>query len=291
MASSKKSSNGRSPLVNQQSQITAFFRKKPESSSSPSNSPSPTLSKQKPNPKEAMPTPSPSPITPSPLQSKRKPVLVISPNLGSSSTGKPSSDKKCHGAEVVDRRIKVYWPLDKCWYEGSVKSFDKISGKHLVQYDDAEEEMLNLSVEKIEWIEEPAKKKLRRLRRISLVEDEEDDLKELEDEGVDDLKELDDDSDDEDWGEKVGNEILEDDDGLEDLDLEVEEEKCGRTGVGKKMSSRKRNASEGEHTVPVATKKNKIDGELKNGVSKVSPSGSAKKLIEPTNGTSTYSKQ
>lgn len=217
-------------------------------------------------------------------------MLVISPNLGPSSSVKPSSDKKTHGAEVVDRRVKVYWPLDKCWYEGSVKSFDKISGKHLVQYDDAEEEMLDLSVEKVEWIEEPAKKKPRRLRRLSLVEDEEDDLKELEDEGADDLKELDDDSDDEDWGEKVENEMLEDDDGLEDLEVEVEDEKCGRAGVGKKMSSRKRNASEGEQTVPVASKKNKIGGELKNSVSKVSPSSSAKKLTEPTNGTSTYSK-
>ncbi|KAL8527225.1 hypothetical protein ACS0TY_005198 [Phlomoides rotata] len=291
MAPSKKSSNGRSPLVNQQSQITKFFCKKPESSSSPSDSPSLTLSKQKPNPKgTATPSPSPSTITPSPLQTKRKPVLVISPNLGSSSTGKPSSDKKSYGAEVVDRRVKVYWPLDKCWYEGSVRSFDKISGKHLVQYDDAEEEMLNLSVEKIEWIEEPAKKKFRRLRRFTLVEDDEDGLKELEDEGADDLKEVDDDSDDEDWGEKVENEILEDDDGLEDLDLEVEEEKCGSASasVGK-MSSRKRNVSEGEQTVPVAMKKNKIGVELKNSVSKVSPSGSEKKLIEPTNGTSTYS--
>lgn len=288
MAPSKKSSNGRSPLVNQQSQITKFFCKKPESSSSPSNSPSPTLSKLKPNPNAtATPSPGPSPITPSSLQSKRKPVLVISPNLGPSSSGKPSSEKKTHGAEVVDRRIKVYWPLDKCWYEGSVKSFDKISGKHLVQYDDSEEEMLDLSVEKVEWIEEPAKKKPRRLRRISLVEDEDDDLKELDDEGVNDLKELDDDSDDEDWGEKV-----EDDDGLEDLEVEVEveDEKCGRSGAGKKMSSRKRNASEGEQTVSVASKKNKIGGELKNSVSKVSPSSSAKKLIEPTNGTSTYSK-
>ncbi|KAI3449400.1 hypothetical protein Pfo_006065 [Paulownia fortunei] len=190
MAPSKKTSNGRSPLVNQQRQITAFFGKNPESSSSPSPSTSPALSKQNPNP-----SPSPSPITPSPLQSKReKPVLVIGPNLTSSSPGNRSSDKKSYGAEVVDRRIRVYWPLDKSWYDGCVKSFDKISGKHLVQYDDAEEEMLNLLEEKIEWIEEPAKKKLRRLRRISVLEDEEED--------EDDLKELENDSDDSDWGER-----------------------------------------------------------------------------------------
>lgn len=281
--SSKKTSNGRSPLVNQQRQITAFFGKKPPGSSpSPSPSPSPALSKLNPNPNEIpSPSPSPSPITPSPLQSKRKkPLLVISPNLGASSAEKPSSEKKLYGAEVVDRRVKVYWPLDKSWYEGVVKSFDEISGKHMVQYEDAEEEKLNLSVEKIEWIEEPAKKKLRRLRRFSVLEDED------EDEGEDDVKELEDDSDDEDWGGKVGNEILEDEDCLEDLDLEVEEEANGRAGVKKNTSSRKRKVGGGE---AVASKKGKNGGELKNGVSKASPSGNAEKLIEPISRTSAYS--
>ncbi|KAH6813900.1 MUTS-like protein 6 [Perilla frutescens var. frutescens] len=226
MSSSKKSSNGRSPLVNQQRQITAFFGKKPPGSSPP---------------------PSESP-----------------PNLGVSSAEKPSSEKKSYGADVVDRRIRVYWPLDKSWYEGLVKSFDEISGKHLVQYDDAEEESLNLSVEKIEWIEEPAKKKLRRLRRFS----------------------LEDDSDDEDWGGKAGDEILEDEDCLDDLGLEVEEEEIGRAGVRKNTSSRKWKLSEGE---AVASKKGKNGGELKNSVSKVSLSGIAKKLVEPISGTVAYS--
>lgn len=280
--SSKKTSNGRSPLVNQQRQITAFFGKKPPGSSpSPAPSPSPALSKLNPNP-NGIPSPTPSPITPSSLQSKwKKPLLVNSPNLGASSAEKPSSEKKSYGVEVVDRRVRIYWPLDKSWYEGVVKSFDEISGKHLIQYDDAEEEKLNLSVEKIEWIEEPAKKKLRRLRRFSVLEDED------EDEGEDDLKELEDDSDDEDWGGKVGNEIVEDEDCLEDLDLEVEEEENGRAGVKKNTSSRKRKVGEGE---AVASKKGKNGGELKNCVSKASASGNAEKLIEPISRTSAYSK-
>jgi DNA mismatch repair protein MSH6 len=57
--------------------------------------------------------------------------------------------------------------LDKAWYEGYVKSFDKDANKHLVQYDDAEEELLDLEKEKIEWVDESVKKKLRRLRRGS----------------------------------------------------------------------------------------------------------------------------
>lgn len=281
MAPSRKTSNGRSPLVNQQRQITAFFCKKPESSSSPSPSPSPSpvVSKQNPNPS---PSPSPSPITPSPLQSKRKkPVLVIGPNLASSSPGNPTSDKKSYGAEVVDMRIRVYWPLDKSWYEGCVKSFDKISGKHLVQYDDAEEEMLNLLEEKIEWIEELAKKKLRRLRRISVVEDEEED----------DLNELQDDSDDEDWGEKEEKEAAEDEDCFEDMDSEVEEEESGRGGVRKKTNSSKRKVSGGGKTASIARKKSKTGGELENSVSTVSFAGNSEKRIEPTRRISADSKR
>ncbi|KAK6118119.1 hypothetical protein DH2020_048103 [Rehmannia glutinosa] len=278
MSSSKKASNGRSPLVNQQRQITAFFCKKPGSSPSPSPSPSPALSKLNPNP-------SPSSVTPSPFQSKsKKPVIVIGPNLASASPENHSSDKKSYGEDVIDRRIRVYWPLDKSWYEGCVKSFDKISGKHLVQYDDGEEEMLSLLEEKIEWIEEPAKKKLRRLRRVSVVEDEEDDdIEKLED---DDIKELEDDSDDEDWGEKAEKETVEDEDGLEDLDLEVEKEETGRGGARKKLSSGKRKVSEKEQMSSVANKKSKIGGELKNGVPEVS---AAEKLIDPTKRNSPYS--
>ncbi|KAL0371530.1 UNVERIFIED_CONTAM: DNA mismatch repair protein MSH6 [Sesamum angustifolium] len=276
MAPSRKASNGRSPLVNQQRQITAFFCKKPESSS-PSPSPSPVVSKQNPKKPESSqnpnPSASPSPITPSPLQSKRKkPVLVIGANLAFSSPGNPTSDKKSYGAEVVDRRIRVYWPLDKSWYEGCVKSFDKISGKHLVQYDDAEEELLNLLEEKIQWIEEPAKKKLRRLRRISVVEDEEED----------DLNELQDDSDDEDWGENEEKEATEDVDSLEDMDLELNEEESGRGGVGKKTNSSKRKASGGGKTASIAHRKSKIGVELENSVSIVSFAGNSGKQNEPT---------
>lgn len=77
------------------------------------------------------------------------------------------------GPSVVGKRIRVYWPLDRAWYEGRVNSFDKLSSKHLVRYDDGEEELLNLSVEKVEWpVDEPTKK-FPRLRRFSLVDDEE----------------------------------------------------------------------------------------------------------------------
>ncbi|KAL2510487.1 DNA mismatch repair protein MSH6 [Abeliophyllum distichum] len=161
---SKRSSNGRSPLVNQRQQITAFF------------------SNQNPNPNStSSQKPSPSPKTPPSCQTKRKkPLLTVGPNLFSSPSS-PDSAKKLYGQDVVDKRIKVYCPLDKSWYEGWVKSFDNILGKHLVQYEDANEELLNLSEEQIEWVAVSVKKKFRRLRKISLVEDEEDRIQDPED--------------------------------------------------------------------------------------------------------------
>ncbi|XP_008235198.1 PREDICTED: DNA mismatch repair protein MSH6 [Prunus mume] len=200
---SRRRSNGHSPLINQQRQITSFFSK---TTSSPSPISSKSKQTQNPNPS---PGPSPSHTTPSPLQSKPKP-------------------KKSHGQEVVGKRIRVYWPLDNIWYEGYVKLFSKDNGKHLVQYDDAEEELLDLGKEKIEWVQETVKT-LKRLRRGPLstsnevvvdghvvMEDEDEDK-----EGSNDV--ADDDSSDEDWG-KSGDKDLVAEEEEELMELEDEED-------------------------------------------------------------------
>ncbi|CAA0843178.1 DNA mismatch repair protein MSH6 [Striga hermonthica] len=251
MAPLKKTSNGRSPMVNPQRQITAFFEKKPESSPSPSPSPSPILS----NPNLT----SASPVSSIKKSTCMKPFIAVTPNSASASPESRSSDKKTRGPDAVDRRIKVYWPLDKSWYEGCLKSFDKISGKHLVQYDDGEEEL--------------TKKKLRRLRRLSVVEDDEDVNGVLSD-----IQEVEDDSGAEDWKGNDENEMLDDEDGLEDMNLEMEKEESGKDGLGKKRSSRKRNVSEKEQ-MSLANKKGKFDGGLKNSAAEVS---AAEKLTEPS---------
>lgn len=108
---------------------------------------------------------------------RKKPPLTVSPILSSSPSTPESAKKLYDEQEVVDKSIKVYRPFDKSWCEGRVKSFNEILGKHLVQYEDANEELLNLSEEKIEWVAVPVMKKFRRLRRISVVEDEEDKTK------------------------------------------------------------------------------------------------------------------
>lgn len=254
MASSRRSSNGRSPLVNQQSQITSFFSK---TLSSPS--PSPLLPKQipeksNPNPNtkrkpNLSPSTSPcaSPTTPSPLNAKRKITVPISAVVDL----KPS-----YGQEVVDKRVKVYWPLDKIWYEGCVKSFDSSSGEHLVKYDDDDEEMIDLSEEKIEWVKAPVRK-LRRLRRSSVVEEKE------EEEKLEDLKSVEDDSEDEDWGKDAAKQVSEGEDASEDMDLEIEEEDDdairpkSRKVSGSKVVARKRKTGEGEKLTPSSSKKSK----------------------------------
>ncbi|KGN45011.1 DNA mismatch repair protein MSH6 [Cucumis sativus] len=262
MSSSRRSSNGRSPLVNQQRQITSFFTKKPTGDNSAARTHS-----------ISSPTPSPSPNINSPpsVQSKRKkPLLVIgggAPPFSSSSPGSsslPDAEEKSHGDGVIGKKIKVYWPLDKTWYEGRVKMFDEKAGKHLVQYDDAEEELLVLGNEKIEWVEESAKK-FKRLRRGSsppvsaAVLEDMDDLNDLSDgDGSDDSR-------DEDWGKNVENEVSEE----EDVDLvEENEDEDGseEDGVGKsrrkqggQVESKKRKMSNGKK-VEVAPKKIKSSG-------------------------------
>ncbi|GKV40485.1 hypothetical protein SLEP1_g48129 [Rubroshorea leprosula] len=213
MAPSRRNISGRSPLVNQNRQITSFFSK--TASASHSASPSPAISIQNPKPKLSMsPRSSPTPTTRSPIQSKlKKPLLVIGQRA---STPTPKS----YGEEVLERRIEVYRPLEKAWYKGVVKSFDKESGKHLVHYDDAEEESLDLEKERIEWVHEEVRvfKRLRRgvssaFKRVVIEDDDE--LENVEDKSNH--------HSDEDWGKKNKNvEEVSDDTEEEDTDLRIQ---------------------------------------------------------------------
>ncbi|KAH9327353.1 hypothetical protein KI387_007531, partial [Taxus chinensis] len=50
--------------------------------------------------------------------------------------------------QILNRRIKVFWPLDNKWYYGTVKSYDPTNKLHYVRYDDRDEEWLQLRDEK-----------------------------------------------------------------------------------------------------------------------------------------------
>lgn len=53
------------------------------------------------------------------------------------------------GPNVVNKRIKVWWPLDKAWYQGVVELFNPESCQHTVLYDDGEREVLDLPSEQV----------------------------------------------------------------------------------------------------------------------------------------------
>ncbi|XP_022723521.1 sister chromatid cohesion protein PDS5 homolog A isoform X3 [Durio zibethinus] len=64
-------------------------------------------------------------------------------------------------ADLIGYRIKVWWPMDKQFYEGTVKSYDPIKRKHVVLYDDGDVEVLRLERERWELIDtgrKPGKK-------------------------------------------------------------------------------------------------------------------------------------
>ncbi|MED6198115.1 hypothetical protein PIB30_062967, partial [Stylosanthes scabra] len=264
----RRNTNGRSPLVNQQRQITSFFSK------SASPSPSSILSDSKSNNKTSKlnpnpTTPSPSPPTPSPSNPKpnhHKPLLLIG-----ASPPTPSSSSSLYSNDVIGKRIKVYWPIDKAWYEGTVKSFDNATSKHLVLYDDDEEESLDLSKEKFEWVQDSSSsvRKLKRLRRSGdipvvrkmVIDDDEDDASPKGDDDDDDCGG--DDSSDEDWGKNAVGEATEEE---EDVVLDDEEEDDENASAERskrkstaKVESKKRKMGGAEKPEPA--KKSKSAGE------------------------------
>ncbi|XP_038992914.1 uncharacterized protein LOC120116510 [Hibiscus syriacus] len=53
---------------------------------------------------------------------------------------------------VLNRRIKVFWPLDKNWYYGLVYDYDKERNLHHVKYDDCDEEWIDLRNERFKLL-------------------------------------------------------------------------------------------------------------------------------------------
>ncbi|KAJ7966255.1 Sister chromatid cohesion PDS5 B-B [Quillaja saponaria] len=70
-----------------------------------------------------------------------------------SSTSKDKSEIKEYGDNLVGARVKVWWPMDKKFYEGVIDSFDSTKKKHKVSYHDGDEEVLNLKRQRFEIID------------------------------------------------------------------------------------------------------------------------------------------
>ncbi|KAM6586027.1 hypothetical protein CsatB_013029 [Cannabis sativa] len=60
------------------------------------------------------------------------------------------------GELLIGTKIKVWWPLDKEFYEGIVKSYDPVKKKHQVLYVDGDQETLNLQHQRWEPIVDDA---------------------------------------------------------------------------------------------------------------------------------------
>ncbi|KAG8388234.1 hypothetical protein BUALT_Bualt02G0104600 [Buddleja alternifolia] len=90
--------------------------------------------------------------------------MVVSPMASpkESKTPAPEEEKKklrrsdadYDGEGLVNLRVMVWWPLDKAFYTGTIESFDPLTKRHKVKYDDDEEEILDLRKERWEPFDE-----------------------------------------------------------------------------------------------------------------------------------------
>ncbi|XP_056174703.1 uncharacterized protein LOC115686185 isoform X2 [Syzygium oleosum] len=79
---------------------------------------------------------------------------------------------------VLNKRIKVFWPLDQCWYHGLVNDYDGEKKLHHVKYDDRDEEWIDLQKERIKLLLLPGEAQTKfavgsRKRRVEPTKEEE----------------------------------------------------------------------------------------------------------------------
>ncbi|XP_042029643.1 sister chromatid cohesion protein PDS5 homolog B-like isoform X1 [Salvia splendens] len=70
-----------------------------------------------------------------------------------------AKDSGSRSSDLIGSRIKVWWPMDKEFYEGVIKSFDTHKKKHVIVYDDGDVEVLQLDRERWELVENNHKSK------------------------------------------------------------------------------------------------------------------------------------
>ncbi|XP_076888777.1 uncharacterized protein LOC143539322 [Bidens hawaiensis] len=75
--------------------------------------------------------------------------------------------------DLAGHMIKVWWPLDKVYYEGVVASYDPLNGKYKVLYADGDEELLDLNEEKWRMVDKTSvDQKAKRNRESSRTQED-----------------------------------------------------------------------------------------------------------------------
>ena len=96
--------------------------------------------------------------TPGPKLEQSTPTAKTQPSTPKGPANKPVSQPKAQAnselssqepAELVGKRIKVFWRDDDNWYFGKVVDFSSKDGTHLVHYDDGDKEKVVLANEKV----------------------------------------------------------------------------------------------------------------------------------------------
>ncbi|KAJ6380523.1 hypothetical protein OIU77_029422 [Salix suchowensis] len=95
-------------------------------------------------------TNSPQSLTSSIKKRKRRSVA----GLAKCSTKKSGIDIE----DIIGYRIKVWWPMDKKFYGGTIKSYDPLKRKHVILYDDGDIEVLRLDKERWELVDNGPKR-------------------------------------------------------------------------------------------------------------------------------------
>ncbi|KAK7387666.1 hypothetical protein VNO78_22454 [Psophocarpus tetragonolobus] len=68
-----------------------------------------------------------------------------------------AKEREIDTEDLIGCRIKVWWPMDKKFYGGTIKSYDPLKGKHVILYDDGDVEILRLEKERWELIDKGRK--------------------------------------------------------------------------------------------------------------------------------------
>ena len=65
---------------------------------------------------------------------------------------KESPAKGAHSESLTGRRVRVWWPAEKEWFEGQVGASRGSGSKYSVEYDDGDEDVVDFSKEKHELL-------------------------------------------------------------------------------------------------------------------------------------------